>query len=218
MVDTPTNLWRLIAKHQVKFIHWRTITDLEEDINKRLTAAIGKYEVKEIKLDLSQTWALMWVIHYYEQTRLVDADSKNKWSLKTTTTVVGAETTARKRSVSIEWGTKHVAPSLTTPETHNKKQETVQVKPDVHSINNELDKMTAVPTPPTKDEETPVKDEVVVEEKKKTKLPEGYEVAPTAEIAAEPTPESEPETVDDVDDVLKEDTRGDLTQEEIDNG
>lgn len=204
MVDTPTNLWRLIAKHQVKFIHWRTVTDLEQDINKRLTNAVGKYEVKSIETDISQTWAMIAVIHYYEQTRLVDANPNSKWSLKTTTTVVGAETTARKKGVSIEWGTKHIAPSLTTPETHNKKQETVQVKSDIHSINNELDKMTA--------ESVDSKKELP----KKTKLPEGYEIAPTAETAAEPTPETEPE--DTIDGILQEDTRGDLTQEEIDNG
>lgn len=225
MADTPTNIWRLIAKHQVKFIHWRTITELEEDVNKRLTNAVGKYEVKEIKLDLTQTWALMWVIHYYEQTRLVDSATLQKTgsSLQPTSTSTWHQV-AKKRGVSIEWGTKHIAPVQNTPASHNKKETTPIIKPDLNTINNELDKMKpeVKPTEPKPVEPeviTMTNEEIIMESisqeigvpLKKTKLPEWYEVASTAEPAAEPTSK-------DVDDIMKEDTRGDLTQEEIDNG
>jgi hypothetical protein len=56
-----------------------------------------------------------------------------------------------------------VAPSLTTNQSHNINPETVQVKPDVNSINDELDKMKPG-------------DEVESKPIKATKIPEGFEV------------------------------------------
>jgi len=55
MEQRPVNLAKLKARHQIKFIHGRSFQDLENDVNRFLAGQIGEIEIREIKLDLSQT-------------------------------------------------------------------------------------------------------------------------------------------------------------------
>lgn len=172
--QTPVNVWRLVAIHQVKFIHWRSHADLEADVNKWLAANAGKYEIKEIKLDFSQSGARLAMIHFYEHVRKEDAKDI-------------------KPVASISKGTTHVAPSKNTPQSHNVKSQ-VPIKPDLNSINNELDKMK--PQEPTK-------------------IPDGFVVEPATktETTPEPIAESLPKVEElDIDNIIEQDTRGDLSE------
>jgi hypothetical protein len=162
-----------------------------------LTANLGKYEIKEVKLDFSQSGAWLAMIHYYEHVRLEQVTDKI------------AERKNNPQQVS--GGTRHIAPSENTPMSHNAKQK-IQIQPDLNSINNELDKMK--PGIPAAKHEL-VEPATQLEDKpKKTKLPEGYEVATPN------TPTLNPETpVDErpsIADLITPPTRGDLSQDDID--
>lgn len=172
--QTPVNVWRLVAIHQVKFIHWRSHADLEADVNKWLAANAGKYEIKEIKLDFSQSGAWLAMIHFYEHVRKEDAKDIKPIQQQPK-------------------GTMHVAPSKNTPQSHNVKSQ-VPIKPDLNSINNELDKMR--PQEPTK-------------------IPDGFvvEPTPTPEIIIDPITEPLPKVEElDIDNIIEQDTRGDLSE------
>lgn len=176
MQTTPTNMWKLVANHQIKFIHGRSHAELEVDVNKWLTTNLGKYEIKEIKLDFSQSGAWLAMIHYYEHVRTEQVTNKI------------AEKKANPPQASA-W-TRHIAPSQNTPMSHNTKQTTTVIQPDLNSINNALDKLKPGDTTPViQPEQTQV-------------------VEPVAEPTPEPIPEPTP--------LVKPDTRGDLTQDEID--
>lgn len=189
--NRPTNVGKLVANHQIKFIHWRSHAELETDVNNRLTQNLGKYEIKEIKLDFSQSGARLAMVHYYEHIRLEQVDAKI--------------TNNKTNTIHQTGGTKHIAPSQNTPMSHNVK-ETVQIKPDVNSINNDLDKLNPG--------HVDVNEQIVVPvtENKKTKLPEWYEVD---------KPISTPVNVVDAkiedDDLIATPSRGDLSQEDIDS-
>lgn len=172
---TPVNVWKLVANHQIKFIHGRSHAELEVDVNKWLITNLGKYEIKEIKLDFSQSGAWLAMIHYYEHIRMEQVTNKI------------AENKVNPPQVSM-W-TKHIAPSQTTPMSHNTKQETTVIQPDMNSINNALDKLKPGDTIP----------EIQPESKQ----------PPIVEPVVEPIAELEP--------LVKSDTRGELTQDEIDN-
>lgn len=170
---TPVNVWKLVANHQIKFIHGRSHAELEIDVNKRLTTNLGKYEIKEIKLDFSQSGAWLAMIHYYEHIRMEQITNKI------------AENKVNPPQVSA-W-TKHIAPSQNTPLSHNTKQATITIQPDMNSINNTLDKLKPGDTTP------------------ESTQPQVVEPVMEPEQVVEPEP------------LVKPDTRGELTQDEINN-
>lgn len=204
MQTTPTNMWKLVANHQIKFVHGRSHAELEVDVNKRLTANLGKYEIKEVKLDFSQSGAWLAMIHYYEHVRLEQVTDKI------------AERKNNPQQVS--GGTRHIAPSENTPMSHNAKQK-IQIQPDLNSINNELDKMRpGIPAAKHDVNEQlvePATQDIPSEDKpKKTKLPEGYEVAtPNTPILNPEIPVDERPSIADL---ITPPSRGDLSQDDID--
>lgn len=80
-------------------------------------------------------WAFISVIHYFEHVRKQD--------------VPDVQAAAKTKKLTAEhWAvTKHVAPAKNTPLSHNTKQQKPNIQPDLNTINNELDKLKAEPTP-----------------------------------------------------------------------
>jgi len=151
---TPTNLWKLIAKHQVKFIHGRTVSDLEDDINKRLDTNMWQYEIKSITLDLSWTGSRLGMIHYYAQSRIAD----NNKTVTTAASMYQSQSLTKevvniKRKSATTGETKHVAPVMNTPATNNNAKEFGKVQMNIDEMKiSELDNMwpnDTIPSTPT---------------------------------------------------------------------
>ena len=121
--STPKNMGKLVANHQIKFIHGRSHAELEVDVNKWLTASLGKYEIKEIKLDFSQSGARLAMIHYYEHIRVDNVES--------------TKADRKANPVSTPQGTRHIAPLENTPMSHNVKT----TSPYANVVKNEIDNM-----------------------------------------------------------------------------
>lgn len=198
-----TNYGKLVAHHKIKFIHWRTHTEIEDDINKWLTANLWKQEIKEIKLDLSQTWSWLAMIHYYEHVRMDRLDD--------------VKTTDNKKVSS--WWTRHIAPSQTTIQSHNKKLKS----------NSQLDMLKVNQSLKDLEPQVKPKKEIDAEPQNNPKIPEWYTVASKDVTVTQEEPEAiqkEHDTNFDKSKPINElmnpeweladDNRGDFTQEEID--